>query len=1271
MTVFVSIPGVLHIGRAYSIITPVKNFYIDVLGELGMSVRWKDLFPAHILQRGYDYYRTGKVLSLEEEEGLGEGEYYYAYVAGSEIYHVDITITASRRVLMDCDCPYAEDGGACKHMAATLYMMEEKGLLGEDEAAEEEDEVIVLADSPEGYTYYDIARIAESVVVHDSIVEEAEELIDEGRVKLTGVYERYTYVYDQNYQYSWKRVIDAHGYCMTKRGNQHEISISATRNQVVQAECYFPGCHRTIYKNWISSEKGELCAHLAALLMLLGMYVQRYNPGDATDAAALDFLGKFRAKASAVRRLRTESDETGEKKTAVHLEPRLEIDENGNIAASFKIGKEKGYVVKDITALVDTVEKSGKYALGKKGKIDFASETFAEESAAYYDFIAKEVKGETLRERNYRSISKYDMGLSGESIKTGIPLYGKRLDEFYKLAKEGTVPYVHKRRMNKVTGDAVLQDKPPRVQFEISPVEDTEARSFDGIDLKGDMPKLIEGMDYKYYFEDNALNRAGKDELELLDMLRTDRDSDKIRMRIGRKNLSEFYYRVLPELESFADVQIQNREMIESFLYPEGEFEFFMDVDEDDVTCRANVIYGEFVASLAENSPLQGGSREVFRDVQREKEVESIILEYLPYVDEQAGVYRCDKDEDLIYDLIKGGVNDLMDIGEVQATDSFRNLKIRKKPQISVGVRLERELLDLTVSSEGLSEDELLDLLASYHKKKKYHRLKNGDFIPVDDTALEELSAMFDVLRVSPAEFVKGKMHLPLYRAIYLDRMLEKNNTLYASRDKHFRNLIRNFKTVGDSDYEVPSSLSGIMRNYQEFGYKWLRTIETCGFGGILADDMGLGKTLQIIAVLLAAKVELKEAGQALIVTPASLVYNWREEFAKFAPELNVCVIAGTKAERRDKLRTSGDYDVLVTSYDLLKRDINEYEEMNFGYQVIDEAQYIKNHTTAAAKAVKIINSKVRFALTGTPIENRLSELWSIFDFLMPGFLYSYEQFRKELETPIAKYNDKDAMGRLKRMVEPFVLRRLKGDVLRDLPDKVEETHFVAFEKAQRELYDGQAVRMKKMLMEESDEDFEKNKIKILAEITRIRQICCDPSLCFEDYKGESAKREACIDLIGSAIDGEHKMLVFSQFTSMLELLEEELESRNIGYYKITGATKKEERVDLVRQFNNDDTPVFLISLKAGGTGLNLTGADIVIHYDPWWNIAAQNQATDRAHRIGQEKNVTVYKLIVKGSIEEKILKMQENKKALADEILSGETGGLMTMSREELLELF
>ena len=309
------------------------------------------------------------------------------------------------------------------------------------------------------------------------------------------------------------------------------------------------------------------------------------------------------------------------------------------------------------------------------------------------------------------------------------------------------------------------------------------------------------------------------------------------------------------------------------------------------------------------------------------------------------------------------------------------------------------------------------------------------------DNSIAELSAMLDTMHISPKEFVKGKMKLPAYRALYLDKMLEQSQEIYAKRDSHYKKLIKSFKTVTESDFEIPEPLNGIMRSYQQFGHKWLRTISACGFGGILADDMGLGKTLQIISVISAEKTE-NNCDTALIVCPASLVFNWAAEFDKFAPHLNYCTIVGTLKEREKLIADYQNYDVLITSYDLIKRDAAHYEDCTFSCQVLDEAQYIKNHTTAAAKSVKLIKAKQRFALTGTPIENRLSELWSIFDYLMPGFLYGYETFKKEFETPIVKKSDEEATKRLRRMTSPFILRRLKKDVLRDLPDKLEENYY-------------------------------------------------------------------------------------------------------------------------------------------------------------------------------------------------------------------------------------
>ena len=451
----------------------------------------------------------------------------------------------------------------------------------------------------------------------------------------------------------------------------------------------------------------------------------------------------------------------------------------------------------------------------------------------------------------------------------------------------------------------------------------------------------------------------------------------------------------------------------------------------------------------------------------------------------------------------------------------------------------------------------------------------------------------------------------------------------------------------------------------------WLKTLKANGFGGILADDMGLGKTIEVLAFLLSEWEEgISSPYFALIVCPSSLIYNWEKEIQRFAPHLHAVAVTGTALERKALIEGTGSGEILITSYDLLRRDIACYKNCRFGYEIIDEAQYIKNHNTKAARAVKEIQADFRAALTGTPIENRLSELWSIFDFLMPGFLFQYQKFREELEIPIVSAREEEVKDRLRGMIRPFVLRRLKQDVLKELPEKMEEAVFARMEEEQEKLYRAHVQRIRLMLQGQSDKEFASQKIQILSELTRLRQICCDPALVYENYQEESAKSMMCMELIKNAMAGGHKVLLFSQFTSMLDRLQQKLQKEHISFLSLTGAVSKERRAELVEKFQNGGIPVFCISLKAGGTGLNLTAADIVIHYDPWWNVAAQNQATDRAHRIGQKNPVTVYKLIAKNTIEENILNLQEKKSRLAEQLLGNKGFEGVRFTREEMLNL-
>lgn len=502
--------------------------------------------------------------------------------------------------------------------------------------------------------------------------------------------------------------------------------------------------------------------------------------------------------------------------------------------------------------------------------------------------------------------------------------------------------------------------------------------------------------------------------------------------------------------------------------------------------------------------------------------------------------------------------------------------------------------------------------------------------------------------------------------------MSSKNITV--TKNDEYTRLVSGFSDKNNLDnIKVNKDFENILRDYQKTGYKWLKALEHYGFGGILADDMGLGKTLQVIVVLWDYITNTEKPVTSIVVCPSSLVLNWKAELKKWCPKIKVTVPSGSANHRAQMIKNCSKYDVLITSYDLLKRDIQEYEGIEFRYIIADEAQYIKNPKTQNAISLKSIKGQIKYALTGTPIENTISELWSIFDYIMPGYLYTYGKFNEKFEEPITKCGDEAALNKLKQMIQPFILRRMKADVLKELPKKNITVLRNEMTAVQRKVYLAYANEIKQQVQQKVDvSGFEKSKMEILMLLTRLRQICCHPSLFLENYSGGSGKLMQCVEIISDAIEAGHKILLFSQYTSMFPILEEELKNMKVKYYKLTGDTDVEKRVDMVDSFNNcEDIKVFLISLKAGGTGLNLTGADVVMHYDPWWNLSSENQATDRAYRIGQKNSVQVYKFITANSIEEKIHVLQERKAKLSQDILSTDTKFINTLSKEEIMSLF
>ena len=598
-------------------------------------------------------------------------------------------------------------------------------------------------------------------------------------------------------------------------------------------------------------------------------------------------------------------------------------------------------------------------------------------------------------------------------------------------------------------------------------------------------------------------------------------------------------------------------------------------------------------------------------------------------------------------------------------SDRLARMNVKAPRAITFGMQRQGAKLLVHADLGGLTQADLDAAYAAYRQKRKYVRLKDGTFL--SEEALDQAAQLEKVLESAglSVEDAQRGGEMPLERAMYLEQALAQRKGVSLDVPKALSEWMRRLEDAQKTQVEPPCGLCAELRPYQRTGLSWLSALSDAGFGGILADDMGLGKTVQALALLLRERACGRPV-RALVVCPASLQLNWRSEAARFAPDLPCMALLGTAAVRQKQIEAWCD-GLLITSYDQLRRDVLAYRDKPLTHVLLDEAQNIKNAASQAAKAVKTLNAAHRFALTGTPIENRLSELWSIFDFLMPGYLYAYKRFRERFEAPIVQDADEQARQNLHLMVAPFILRRMKKDVLDDLPDKIETVMTSEMTPGQAKVYHAYAEKL--MRDAESELADPQGRMRLLAGLTRLRQLCCDPRLCLEDYAGGSGKLEQLIELVRDMAAQGHRMLIFSQFTSMLALLEDALHEAGFETLKLTGETDKAKRMALVEQFNGGDTPVFLISLKAGGTGLNLVGADVVIHYDPWWNTAAQNQATDRAYRIGQTKGVQVFSLIAAGTIEERIVLLQEEKKALSDGVLLGEDS-LFTVDAAALREI-
>ena len=655
----------------------------------------------------------------------------------------------------------------------------------------------------------------------------------------------------------------------------------------------------------------------------------------------------------------------------------------------------------------------------------------------------------------------------------------------------------------------------------------------------------------------------------------------------------------------------------------------------------------------------------IYRDANKEYEVFG-ILRSLGFEEVNGKMYFFRDDCDA-FKFFKYEIEKIQKYGEVFYSERFKGIKDIKKSDFKGDVRKGKfNYFEFQFEISNISENEVTKILRSFRDNLKYYKLENGEFLDLEEAALKEALILMDNLLLED-ELKNNLIEFPMNKAAYIEDYLEEKELRFIESCDEIKELKGRVSNIRDKFFQPPFGIQAKLREYQKEGYNWFRTLDYLGFGGILGDEMGLGKTLQAITFLLS-----KPDSKTLIIAPTSLIYNWKNEFNKFAPSMKIAISNGIREEREELIKNYNDYDVILTTYNLLRRDAELYD-MEFDYCILDEAQNIKNQTSLSAQSVKEVKAKSRFALTGTPIENSLMELWSIFDFIMPGYLYNEKKF-------ITRYHRRleegpEILEELNRLVKPFILRRYKKNVIKELPDKIEKRLLVPLSDEQKIVYETYANYVKDLIQKKvEDFEFSKSKIEILAYITKLRQICLDPSVTMDDYVGTSGKIEALIELLEQSIEEGHKILVFSQFTSVLKNIGKILKEKQFLFSYLDGKVSSINRMKMVDEFNNGENPVFLVSLKAGGTGLNLTSADIVIHFDPWWNPAVEDQATDRAHRIGQQNVVEVIKLISSGTIEEKIVELQDSKRELINKILGDDlsVGAFInTLKEDEILNLF
>lgn len=979
-------------------------------------------------------------------------------------------------------------------------------------------------------------------------------------------------------------------------------------------------CECRDFTNNTTSRKKYICKHISAVLSkYISLRIAKNNESKKRiENMGDDILNKLTNLNNPKEKVNLE----------VHLSSKNIHD---CFQADFKIGKKKMYVLKKIKDFINARSEDKEIEYGKDFTYYPEEHIFTEQDEKIVDFIEEFVANDVLKNSygygNGLTNGKY-LNIQEASLRRFLNIVGKK----------GIIYNCEKVKI-------IEEDIP----LELNISEKNEKYI---VNIIGDSLKAISSK-YDVFLFEKDIYLPSKAQIKSLKIFYKYFEEFK-RLEFEKEKALDMFNIVMPKLENMSS-NIKIDKKIDNLVKNDLKAEFFLDIRKKQVVLDVNLKYGDEILKYFSN--VTDKNKIIIRDSNKEEKILESLTNLNFYYENNIFTFNAGEYE--LYLFLMDKYKQLELLGDVYYSDRFKERKVYITPKIQANINDKEDgFLDFTFEIDDISPKEYKNILDAFKSKRKYYKLKNDSFINLEGEEIHGLLELVDNITSSNKD---GSIKLHKNKAIVLNDYLENNNLPFIKGKNIVKDIANKVLNLDKLEYNLPMDLKTKLRDYQIIGFKWFKNLSYLGFGGVLADEMGLGKTVEAIAFLLSEKDK-----KSIIIAPTSLIYNWKNEFFKFAPSIKVCVIHGNKNERAKVIENIDEYDVILTTYGTLRNDEEIYKKLNFDYCILDEGQNIKNPLAQSTKSVKNINAKSKFVLTGTPIENNLIELWSIFDFVMPNYLYNATTFKKKF------INNDDTKIELQKYLRPFMLRRLKKDVIRELPNKIEKNHYVELTKEQKKVY---AAYVKDIKNKMEDENFEGDKITIFSYLTKLRQLCLDPSIIVENYKGGSAKIEEALNLIEENIENDHKILLFSQFTSVLKNVSKELSKNEIEHMYLDGSTKASKRLELVDEFNNSTKcKVFLISLKAGGTGLNLTSADIVIHFDPWWNPAVEEQATDRAHRIGQKNVVQVFKLISEGTIEERIINMQENKKELINNVLSSDYKGenmLSSLSKEELIKLF